>query len=559
MKGDIQEDLAQKKDYKKLANFQSPYMLSLSTLNNSAQNRNMENLKIENKNTQKTLKGSHIKWYSLEPAFPLSLFEDKLQEDKSHFDFQRSLKKALSAKYNGLLFGEGLLDDPKRDGHLHQTLTKKLHIGIQVTSQTFLNKKESLQDLYEEYGSSLFFNMFFENTDDLSLKDMTPFLPQMFFTYIITKKNNKIPYKQKLTKNLLEKTELIFPYKKHFFDPFLTPRQVYKFIKKQGALKACPRELYDSRIAPDMDLEPLIQPFLENSIPQHLKKIFFSIIIPSYNNKIQLLNTLKNLALQDCPRSEYEVILVDDGSTDDTKTAVKYFMEQHPSLNMKALSLPRVIEKKPDDNRFRAGIARNLGAKHSEGAILAFLDADILVPPYYLQELKKEHEKADLVLLKRYHLKRNTPLKQLFFDNQKMKNWCYIEEKKYWGDFYNKGFDKVKTAWKYICTYGLSLSKADFQSLGAFGKNFVFYGFEDTDLGYRLFKQKKKFLLSDMIVYHQPPLNERKAYNPLTRHNQLSKTAKIFFYKHLDPAIYEELKIYMTQKRGLSYFFPFLS
>ena len=205
--------------------------------------------------------------------------------------------------------------------------------------------------------------------------------------------------------------------------------------------------------------------------------MFFYSYSCTYNNKAQLLNTLKNLAAQNYHREEYEVILVDDGSTDNTKQAVQKFMEQHPSLNLKAIYFPRVVERKPGDCRFRAGIARNLGVKYSEGEILAFLDADILVPPYYLEQLKKEHEKADVILLKRYHLKAKTPIKHLSLDHQKLKGWYYIQEKRYWGAFYEKGFDKVKTPWKYICTYGLSLFKNRFSRSRGFWKKFYLLWF----------------------------------------------------------------------------------
>ena len=94
---------------------------------------------------------------------------------------------------------------------------------------------------------------------------------------------------------------------------------------------------------------------------------------------------------------------------------------------------------------------------------------------------------------------------------------------------------------------------------GRFNTNFTGYGFEDTDLGYRLFKAKKKILLSNISCYHQPPEKNRREHQSfLKRHSQLSKTAKIFFYNHLDPEIYEQLTVYMKQERGLSYFFPSL-
>ena len=500
------------------------------------------------------------KFYNLEPQFYLITQKKLKKTKKSSFDFKRNLKKALSGNYTGLLFNEHFLDDKNLDSFFAETLKKGLKPVLQISSQSLKDKKKSLHQLNIKYKNSLLFNIIFEDINTLPLKDIRAFFPHVFFTYIVTKINKKIPFKQKLPKEFLKKTELYFPYKECLFDSFLTPKQVYKFIKKQGPIQPCQSEIYDSRIAQDIDLEPLTRPFAENKIPQSSKKIFFSIVIPSYNNKTQLINTLKNLALQNYPRDEYEVILVDDGSTDRTKKAVKHFMDQYPSLNLKAIYLPRVMERKTGDGRFRAGIARNLGGKYSEGEILAFLDSDILVPSDYLEQLKKEHQKADVVLLKRYHLKTGSPIKNLPFDHKQLKKWYYIQDKNYWGTFYEKGFDFVQTPWKYICTYGLSLFKKDFQSVGAFGKNFIFYGFEDTDLGYRLFKRNKKFLLSDIRVYHQSPFQKQQRYtqNPLSRHKQLSKTAKIFFYKHLDPKIYEEMKIYMHQHRGFYYFFPFL-
>ena len=495
------------------------------------------------------------KFYNFNPSFYLNQWNKQNPIKKSLFNFKRSLKKALSGNYEAFLIDESFLYDRNMDFYLQQILEKKLKPIIQITIHGFKNEKQKLHQLYKKYKNSLFFNMIFEDTDKLPLKDIEFFATQMFFTYIVTKKNKKVLLKQKLSKKLFKKTEFYFPYKESFFDSFLTPSQVYKFIKKQEIVNPYKGDIYDKRIAQDMDLEPLTLPFAENKILSS-QSVYFSIIIPSHNNKKQLLNTLTKLTLQNYPKDEYEIIIVDDGSIDNTKQEIKKFILQHKNFNLKAIYFPRVIERKEGDARFRAGLARNLGVKHSEGQILAFLDSDILVPPYYLQKLKKEHETADVILLKRYHLKTKAIVKDFSFDHKKLKNWHYIEEKNYWGNFYKKGFDQVQTPWKYICTYGLSLSKKDFQETGTFGKNFIFYGFEDTDLGYRLFKKNKKFLLSDIKVYHQAP--SKKQQHPLFRHRQLSKTAKIFFYKHLDPQIYEEMRVYMTQKRGFLYFLPFL-
>ena len=499
-----------------------------------------------------------FQFYNLNPASDLKLWEAPKPWGKSLLDFERSLKKALSGHFDTLLFDETALHCAEIEGYFEETIKAKLKIAIQMTGADFKKHIKKLSLWRQKYSSVFWINILFEKPGQLNLKEMEAFLPHLLLTLMVTKANRKTPYKEGLPPQLWDKIELYFPYKEHIRDAFLTPRQVCQFVKKQGPIPPLRRDIFDRRIPPDLDLEPCLRPLRQNRLPQTDQKILFSIIIPSYNNGPQLIETLKALSLQTYPRDKYEIIAVDDGSKDHTKTHALEFIQQNPGLNLTLLHCPRVTFQGP--GRFRAGIARNLGAKHSRGRLLLFLDADILTPPGSLARLEKEHEKADLIMLKRHHLKFKAPdPSRLLFDHERLKPYTYIEERRYWESFYKKGFSGTKSPWKYVCSYGLGLSKKDFEAAGRFGKNFCFYGFEDTDLGWRLFKAGKTFLLSDINVYHQPPLKkawERRGY--FHRHRQLSKTAKIFFYRHFDPAIYKEMKTYMAQERGLAYFFPFL-
>ncbi|RWM08445.1 MAG: glycosyltransferase family 2 protein [Mesorhizobium sp.] len=92
---------------------------------------------------------------------------------------------------------------------------------------------------------------------------------------------------------------------------------------------------------------------------------FFSVIIPAWNAATTLHETLDSIAEQNDP-SPREVIVVDDGSTDRTVQVA----QDHSSH-------PRVIRKVNGG----APSAFNVGIKATQGAVLAFLDADDLWMP----------------------------------------------------------------------------------------------------------------------------------------------------------------------------------
>lgn len=104
-----------------------------------------------------------------------------------------------------------------------------------------------------------------------------------------------------------------------------------------------------------------------------------SVIIPTYNRKDLLRETLHSLAQQTYPRDHFEVIVVDDGSTDGT-------------VSIATEVFPFILRYFWQSNQGDAS-ARNLGAQQSQADILVFLDDDILVEPDYLTYLIREHAK----------------------------------------------------------------------------------------------------------------------------------------------------------------------
>ena len=103
--------------------------------------------------------------------------------------------------------------------------------------------------------------------------------------------------------------------------------------------------------------------------------IFFSVIIPVYNRSHLLAETIDTVLTQIYPH--FEIIIVDDGSTENIKKV----------LEDKYNSDPRVkYFRKQNEER---GAARNFGLKQANGEYAVFFDSDDFMKPHYLETLNK--------------------------------------------------------------------------------------------------------------------------------------------------------------------------
>lgn len=98
-----------------------------------------------------------------------------------------------------------------------------------------------------------------------------------------------------------------------------------------------------------------------------------SVIIPTYNEKTSLEECIESLGVQSY--SDFEIIVVDDGSTDGTLKILENLAKALP--NFKYVRQPHR----------GAGAARNLGAKQAKGEILVFVDADMTFEENFLESL----------------------------------------------------------------------------------------------------------------------------------------------------------------------------
>ena len=98
-----------------------------------------------------------------------------------------------------------------------------------------------------------------------------------------------------------------------------------------------------------------------------------SVIIPAYNEEANLQRCLECVASQTISHDHFEVIVVDNGSTDSTATIAKAFVHR----------MPVKVESRP---KGAVSAVRNHGSSVSSGEVLAFLDADCFAPEDWLAE-----------------------------------------------------------------------------------------------------------------------------------------------------------------------------
>ena len=116
-----------------------------------------------------------------------------------------------------------------------------------------------------------------------------------------------------------------------------------------------------------------------------------SIIIPNYNRANYLRDTLQSILNQ--TSESWEALVVDDGSTDNSKQVVDEFHNQ----NSKIIWIDRIHDLKG------ASVCRNIGVEHAKGNFVIFLDSDDLLGPNCIEQrlkIMESHPNLDFTVFK---------------------------------------------------------------------------------------------------------------------------------------------------------------
>jgi len=221
--------------------------------------------------------------------------------------------------------------------------------------------------------------------------------------------------------------------------------------------------------------------------------IIVSIIIPTYNNHDELNNALCSIEKIDYPAENFEVIVVDDGSNDDTGAYVADFMDKSK------FSLVYVYQ----ENRGPAA-ARNVGIHKAKGDYILIIDSDCYVDKNIIKVYLNHFPCDGLAGVGGNVL----PLKHNYVSK-------YLDYRSVWRPGYSKdGIAYLVTANAFFCKKALL-------AVAGFDEDFRFPGGEEPEMCYRLRKMGYFFRYEkNAVVVHAHRTNLRNMIKMFKTHGE---------------------------------------
>jgi glycosyltransferase involved in cell wall biosynthesis len=223
-----------------------------------------------------------------------------------------------------------------------------------------------------------------------------------------------------------------------------------------------------------------------------------SVVIPTYNQAGLLRHCLQSMVGQTLSPATFEIIVVDDGSTDRTREVIEEFR-------------PRVAPLHLSTNRGRSA-ARNAGVDLARAPVVVFTDSDVAVRPDFLHWHLDTHRahgpgvlcRGPVVLVHRLDDDLTRPL------------------------------PSVLGSPAFLDTANASLEKSALLETGGFDESFPGYGWEDFELGMRLKRSGiRRIFRPEAVAFHIQPEIEQDTLDILLRKEaERARSAAHFLQKH---------------------------
>ena len=236
--------------------------------------------------------------------------------------------------------------------------------------------------------------------------------------------------------------------------------------------------------------------------------MFVSVVIPTYNRQPILekcLAALEQQLISGTAVERYEVVVVDDGSTDGTPDWLRQNAARFPHV--------RLIEQ------IHGGPAegRNRGVDQAQGDVIVFIDSDLVVTPVFLAmhaaALQRSWRRTGDRLCFTYGAVINTAnFEQPTAERHKLRD----------------------LSWAYFATGNVAIDRSVLEQSGLFDTGFRLYGWEDLELGERLRRMNVRLIkCPEAVGYHwHPALRLDQIPRLLEVEGERAKMGLVFYRKH---------------------------
>ena len=243
-----------------------------------------------------------------------------------------------------------------------------------------------------------------------------------------------------------------------------------------------------------------------------MKDLSLTVIIPTYNRKDILKKCLNALFNQTYPQSDYEIIVVDDGSTDGTERLVKCLLNDSPC----------VVRYFKQENKGPAA-ARNSGIKNVSAKIVLFIGDDIVATSNLIAEHMKWHLRNS---------EENVAVLGYVTWSPELRITPFMRWLENGGPqfYYHELEGKETASYKQFYTSNISLKRHFLLRNGLFDEAFKYAAYEDTELGYRLARKGLKILYNEKATgYHLHRVN----FKTFCKRQKLAGRSVVIFNKQL--------------------------
>ncbi len=223
-----------------------------------------------------------------------------------------------------------------------------------------------------------------------------------------------------------------------------------------------------------------------------------TVVIPTYNQAELLRECLQSLTEQSLSHDRYEVVVVDDGSTDGTQAALAQFGPPVRTIRFPA-------------NRGRSA-ARNAGIRDARAPLIVLVDSDILVRRDFLDLHLETHRREGSGIVSRGPVIDVSDVERAV----------------------NEPIPRVALSPAYLTTANAAVEKAALLRAGLFDEAFPAYGWEDFEFGFRLRRIGiRRVFCRQAVAFHVEPRDRQEDVPELIKKEAArARSAVHFFRKH---------------------------